>query len=57
MFLESVDIGDHLVVAYFERWIITLGHFSEVFSEIVHGRPINISYHIFDLDNVSFEGF
>ena len=27
VFLDSVDIKGYLVVEYFERWILTLGHF------------------------------
>ena len=30
-FLASVAIGGYLVVAFFERKILTIGHFSEAF--------------------------
>ena len=31
IFLGSVDIGGYLIVTLFERWILTLAHFSDVF--------------------------
>ena len=31
IFLGSADIGGYLIVALFERWILTLAHFSDVF--------------------------
>ena len=55
IFLGSVDIGGYLIVALFERWILTLAHFSDDFF-----WPINctcqacISYHILGVDNVPF---
>ena len=33
-FFGSADIGSYLVVAYFERWILILGQFSDVFSDL-----------------------
>ena len=55
IFLGSVDIGGYLIVALFERRILTLAHFSDDFF-----WPINctcqacISYHILGVDNVPF---
>ena len=42
IFLGSVDIGSYLIVAIFERWILTLAHFSDVFSDLetIHVRPV-----------------
>ena len=33
MYLRSVDIGDYLVLTYFESLILTLGYFSDVFCD------------------------
>ena len=42
IFLGRVDIGVLLIVALFERWILTLAHFSDVFSDLetIHVRPV-----------------
>ena len=44
IFLGIVDSGGYLVVAYFKRWILTLGHFPNVFStqKAVEVRPVYI---------------
>ena len=58
IFLGTVDRGSYLVVTHFERWILTLGHFSDAFF-----LPVNctscayISYYILDMENNPFEGF
>ena len=33
-FLGIVGVGGYLVVGYFENWILSLGQFSDVFSEL-----------------------
>ena len=33
-FLDSVNIGGYLIVALFERWILTVAYFSNVFSDL-----------------------
>ena len=58
IFLGSVDIGGYLIVALFERWILTLAHFSDVFFWPVNCTcQAGISYHILGMDNVPFEDF
>ena len=49
-FLGSADIGAYLVVAYFERWILTIAHFSDAFFwPIVFTCQVCISYHILEV--------
>ena len=58
IFLDSVDIGGCLIVALFERWIFRKGYFSNVFFWPVNCTcQASISYHILDVNNVSFEEF
>ena len=58
MLLDSVDIGSYLLVAVFERWILTLAHFSNVFFWAVNCTyQIFLSYHILDMDNVPLRVF
>ena len=42
IFLGSVNIGSYLIVALFERWILTLARFSDVFPDlqIMHVRVV-----------------
>ena len=54
IFLGSVDTGGYLVVTYFERWILVLAHFSDVFFWPRNCRcQAGILCHILDI----FKGF
>ena len=53
-FLGIVGVGGYLVVGYLEKWVLSLGQFSDVF---FFGTVNCISYHILDVDNVPFEEF
>ena len=58
IYLGNIDIGGYLVVAYFEKWILTLAHFSNVFFWSVSCKcQTCVWYNILDMENVSFESF
>ena len=58
IFWGSVDIGGYLIVTLFERWILILAHFSDVFFWPVNCTCLAyISYHILGIGNVQFEDF
>ena len=58
IYLGSINIGSYLVVAYFEKWVLTLAHFSNVFFWSVSCKcQTCVWYKILDMENVSFESF
>ena len=56
--LDSVDIAAYLTVALFQRWILTLAHFSDVFFWPVNcGCEVSISFHILGMDKFHLRVF